>query len=58
MLTARSPEVFYGCVRYQKFLRIFVTGFLYKNPATAQRSDQTLYTVRDLRGARDGLVAG
>jgi len=38
-------QVFYGCVRYQKFLRIFVTGFLYKNPATAQRSDQTLYTV-------------
>jgi hypothetical protein len=32
-------------VRYKQFLRIFVTGFLYKNPATAQRSDQTLYTV-------------
>jgi len=38
-------QVFYGCVRYKQFLRIFVTGFLYKNPATAQRSDQTLYTV-------------
>merc|ERR1719408_27884 len=38
-------QVFYGCVRYQSFLRIFVTGFLYKNPATAQRSDQTFYTV-------------
>jgi hypothetical protein len=38
-------QVFYGCTRYQKFLRIYVTGFLYKNPATAQRSDQTLYTV-------------
>jgi hypothetical protein len=38
-------QVFYGCVRYKKFLGIFVTGFLYKNPATAQRSDQTLYTV-------------
>jgi len=38
-------QVFYGCIRHRKFLNLFVTGFLYKNPATAQRSEQTLYTV-------------
>jgi len=38
-------QVFYGCVRYQKFLKLFVTSFLYKCPATAVRSDQTLYMV-------------
>lgn len=38
-------QVFYGCVRYRKFLSLFVTSFLYKCPATAMRSDQTLYTV-------------
>lgn len=38
-------QVFYGCVRYQKFLKLFVTSFLYKCPTTALRSEQTLYTV-------------
>jgi len=38
-------QVFYGCVRYQKFLKLFVTSFLYKNPACAIRSEQTLYMV-------------
>jgi len=38
-------QVFYGCVRYQKFLKLFVTSFLYKCPAIAIRSEQTLYTV-------------
>lgn len=38
-------QVFYGCIRYQKLLRLFVNSFLYKNPATAQRSDQSLYMI-------------
>lgn len=38
-------QVFYGCVRYQKFLKLFVTSFLYKCPATAVRSEQTLYMI-------------
>mmetsp|Transcript_85983 Transcript_85983/g.248202 ORF Transcript_85983/g.248202 Transcript_85983/m.248202 type:complete len:748 (+) Transcript_85983:173-2416(+) len=38
-------QVFYGCVRYQKFLKLFVTSFLYKCPAQAMRSEQTLYMV-------------
>ncbi|KAF4657673.1 hypothetical protein FOZ61_006134 [Perkinsus olseni] len=35
----------YGCVRYQKFLRIFVTAFLEFRPAVTQRGEQTLYMV-------------
>eukprot|EP00928_Gymnodinium_smaydae_P053357 TRINITY_DN37367_c0_g1_i1.p2 TRINITY_DN37367_c0_g1~~TRINITY_DN37367_c0_g1_i1.p2 ORF type:complete len:761 (-),score=288.59 TRINITY_DN37367_c0_g1_i1:52-2334(-) len=38
-------QVFYGCIRYQKFLKLFVTSFLYRCPTTAIRSDQTLYTI-------------
>lgn len=38
-------QVFYGCVRYQRFLRLFVTSFLYRCPTQALRSEQTLYTV-------------
>jgi len=38
-------QVFYGCIRYQKMLKLFVTSFLYKYPATAIRSDQTLYMI-------------
>jgi len=38
-------QVFYGCIRYQKFLKLFVTSFLYKNPACAIRSEQTLYMI-------------
>jgi hypothetical protein len=37
-------QVFYGCIRYQKFLKLFVTSFLYKDTGV-QRSDQTLYMV-------------
>ena len=25
-------QVFYMCIRYQKFLKLFVNAFLYKNP--------------------------
>lgn len=38
-------QVFYGCTRYLKFLKLFVTSFLYKHPTTARREDQTLYTI-------------
>jgi len=38
-------QVFYGCNRYQKFLKLFVTSFMYKCPTSAIRSDQTLYMV-------------
>merc|ERR1719491_965587 len=38
-------QVFYGCIRYQKFLKMFVTSFLYKAPACAIRAEQTLYMV-------------
>jgi len=38
-------QVFYGCIRYKKFLSLFVTSFLYKNPACAIRSEQTMYTI-------------
>eukprot|EP00746_Dinoflagellata_sp_MGD_P161462 gnl/MRDRNA2_/MRDRNA2_88615_c0_seq1.p1 gnl/MRDRNA2_/MRDRNA2_88615_c0~~gnl/MRDRNA2_/MRDRNA2_88615_c0_seq1.p1 ORF type:complete len:781 (+),score=214.70 gnl/MRDRNA2_/MRDRNA2_88615_c0_seq1:81-2423(+) len=38
-------QVFYGCIRYQKFLKLFVTSFLYKNTSCVQRSDQSLYMV-------------
>lgn len=38
-------QVFYGCVRYQKFLRLFVTSFMYKCPSQALRAEQPFYTV-------------
>jgi hypothetical protein len=38
-------QVFYGCFRYQKFLKLFVTSFLYRSAAQAERSEQTIYTV-------------
>jgi hypothetical protein len=38
-------QVFYGCTRYLKLLKLFVTSFLYKHPTTARREDQTLYTI-------------
>jgi len=38
-------QVLYGCMRYQKFLKVFVHSFLYKNPAVAPWSDQTVYLI-------------
>mmetsp|Transcript_49965 Transcript_49965/g.139987 ORF Transcript_49965/g.139987 Transcript_49965/m.139987 type:complete len:764 (+) Transcript_49965:140-2431(+) len=38
-------QVVYGCHRYQKFLKLFVTSFLFKCPAKAVREDQTLYMI-------------
>lgn len=38
-------QVFYGCYRYSKLLKLFVTSFIYKAPATALRSEQSLYKI-------------
>ena len=38
-------QVFYGCHRYSKLLRLFVTSFAFKVPAIAIRSEQGLYQV-------------
>lgn len=38
-------QVFYGCYRYSKLLKLFVTSFVYKAPATALRSEQSLYKI-------------
>lgn len=37
-------QVFYGCMRYQKFLKLFVTSFLYQ-ATTAISSDKVLYMI-------------
>lgn len=38
-------QIFYGCYRYNKLLKLFVTSFVYKAPATALRSEQSLYMI-------------
>ena len=38
-------QVFYGCHRYSKLLKLFVTSFVFKVPAIAVRSEQSLYQV-------------
>lgn len=38
-------QVFYGCHRYSKLLKLFVTSFIYKEPTTALRSEQPLYNI-------------
>lgn len=38
-------QVFYGCARYQKFLRVFVTSFLYRSQSLAIRGEQPLYCI-------------
>ena len=38
-------QVFYGCHRYGKLLKLFVTSFAFRVPAIAVRSEQSLYQV-------------
>lgn len=38
-------QVFYGVVRYQKFLKLFVTSFLYRNSTETSRAEQSIYMV-------------
>lgn len=37
-------QVFYGCMRYQKFLKLFVTSFLYQ-ATSASGADKVLYMI-------------
>ena len=38
-------QVFYGCLRYRKVLRIAVSSFYYNNSSKAARADYTKYTI-------------
>ncbi|CAE7203246.1 CFAP99 [Symbiodinium sp. CCMP2456] len=38
-------QIFYGCHRYDKLLKLFVTSFAFRVPAIAVRSEQSLYQV-------------
>ena len=38
-------QVFYGCIRYQDFLKVFIKKFYELNPIGTNRNDQVLYTV-------------
>ena len=38
-------QVFYGCTRYKKLLKIFISSLYFKHAGETQRADQTLYTV-------------
>ncbi|CAE7205074.1 CLEC16A [Symbiodinium sp. KB8] len=38
-------QAFYGCHRYGKLLKLFVTSFAFRVPAIAVRSEQSLYQV-------------
>ena len=38
-------QVFYGCVRYQDFLKVFIKKFYERNPVGTNRNDQVLYQV-------------
>ena len=36
-------QMFYGCIRYQDFLQVFIKIFFEKNPVGTNRNDQILY---------------
>ena len=38
-------QVFYGCMRYKRLLKIFISSLYFKHSGETQRADQTLYTV-------------
>eukprot|EP00742_Colponemidia_sp_Colp-10_P003273 GILJ01003483.1.p1 GENE.GILJ01003483.1~~GILJ01003483.1.p1 ORF type:complete len:810 (+),score=205.76 GILJ01003483.1:57-2432(+) len=38
-------QVFYGCFRYKKFLKVFISALLYKFKGSTQRSDSNLFTI-------------
>eukprot|EP00971_Amphidinium_carterae_P075295 1488114-Amphidinium_carterae.1 len=38
-------QIFYGCNRFKKFLKLFVVSFLHRSPSVAIRAEQSLYTV-------------
>jgi len=52
MVTIKDPyervfvkQVFYGCVRYEEFLKVFNKVFFELNPVGTNRNDQYLYMV-------------
>eukprot|EP00962_Isochrysis_galbana_P022647 scaffold6769_cov114-Isochrysis_galbana.AAC.7 len=38
-------QVMYGCVRYKKLLKIFISSLYFKHSGESQRSDASLYMV-------------
>lgn len=38
-------QIFYGCTRYQDFLKVFTKVFYEKNPIGTNRNDQVLYMI-------------
>lgn len=38
-------QVVYGCQRYKRLLKVFISSFYYNHSGEAARSDQSLYTV-------------
>merc|ERR1719446_582805 len=38
-------QVMYGCTRYKKLLRVFISSLYFKHSGETQRTDQTLYSV-------------
>ena len=44
-------EVFSGCIRYSRVLRVVLDGFYNRDGKTILRSEQTLYLGENLKGA-------
>ena len=38
-------QVFYGCIRYEEFLKVFLRIFFERNPVGTNRNDMTLYLI-------------
>ena len=38
-------QIFYGCIRYQDFLKVFTKIFFERNPVGTNRNDMTLFTI-------------
>jgi hypothetical protein len=38
-------QIFYGCIRYQDFLKVFVKTFIEKHPIGSNRNDMVLYMI-------------
>jgi hypothetical protein len=38
-------QVFYGCIRYEEFLKIFNKVFYSLYPSTLNRNDMTMYSI-------------
>jgi hypothetical protein len=38
-------QIFYGCIRYEEFLRTFVKIFIEKHPVGSNRNDTVIYMI-------------